>query len=326
MLKVLGIGNALVDVLIRLENDALLDKFSLPKGSMQLVDIGFVNQFSHEVKGVQKQFASGGSAANTIHGLANLGVETGFIGKIGKDNLGKIFYDDLVNSGIKPELLYSPTETGRAHTLISRDGERTFATYLGAAVEQSAEELNAALFSGFDYFHIEGYLVFNHGLLLKSAELAKQNKMTVSLDLASYNVVEANLDFLKGFVKDSVDILFANEEEAKAFTGKEPMNALHEISDMCKFAVVKIGDKGSLIKCDGKVYQVNIIPVQCIDTTGAGDLYAAGFLFGLIQDLPLDVCGKIGAVLSGHVIEVIGAKMDDTRWKMVKKMVDDMIR
>ena len=321
MLKIIGIGNALVDVLVKLENDSLLEVFSLPKGSMQLVDTDFVSRFTEITKNIDKQFASGGSAANTIHGLANLGIETGYIGKIGKDEFGDIFTDDLKKSKISPALFYSQTDTGCANTLISKDGERTFATYLGAAVELNANDLSIGLLDGYEYFHIEGYLVFNHDLLLKAAELAKQKKMIISLDLASYNVVEANLDFLKDFVKKYVDVLFANEEEAKAFTGKEPAEALNDIAEMCRIAVVKIGDKGSLIKSGTETHKVNIIPVKCIDTTGAGDLYASGFLYGLLKNLPLNKCGKIGAILSGNVIEEIGAKMDETRWEKIRKSV-----
>jgi len=322
MLKIIGIGNALVDVLIKLDNNNLLEKFSLPKGSMQLVDTDFVKRLTEATKNINKQLASGGSAANTIHGLANLGIDSAYIGKIGQDDFGKFFTDDLKNSNINPKLFFSKTETGQANTLISKDGERTFATYLGAAVELNANDLSMELLNGYNYFHIEGYLVFNHELLLKVAELAKQKKMIISLDLASYNVVEANLDFLKDFVKKYVDILFANEEEAKAFTGKEPVAALNEISEICHIAVVKIGDKGSLIKSENEMHKVNIIPVECIDTTGAGDLYASGFLYGLMKRLPLNKCGEIGAILSGNVIEVIGAKMEKKRWQKVNESVN----
>jgi len=321
MLKIIGIGNALVDVLIRMDDDSFLEKFSLPKGSMQLVDEEFVSRFSQALKNVEKQLASGGSAANTIYGLANLGIETAYIGKIGNDEFGKTFSDDLKKNKIQPLLSYSTTDTGCAHTLISKDGERTFATFLGAATEQQAGDINSDLLKSFGIFHIEGYLVFNHDLLIKAAEAAHANNITVSLDLASYNVVEANLDFLKDFVKNNVDILFANEEEAKAFTGKEPMDALNEIAEMCKIVVVKIGSKGSLIKTNGKTYTSGIIPVNCIDTTGAGDLYASGFLYGITKGLSPDKCGEIGAVLSGNVIEVIGAKMDETRWGKIKLAV-----
>ena len=324
MAKILGIGNALVDVLIRLENDQILQDFSLPKGSMQLVNTDIVNKISTATKDIPSTLASGGSAANTIHGLANLGVETGFIGTIGHDDFGNAFLNDLKQTNIEPKLFYSQQETGRANTLISADGERTFATFLGAAVELNGDDLTLDHFKDYDYLHIEGYLVFNHDLLIKAGKLAEQLGMTVSLDLASYNVVEANLEFLKEFVSTYVHIVFANEEEAKAFTGKQPEEALNDIAEMVDIAIVKVGDKGSFIQKGDEIFNVPIVPVNCIDTTGAGDLYAAGFLYGFVNDFELNDCGYLGAILSGNVIEVIGAKMNQERWTSIKEAIHEI--
>jgi len=321
MAKVLGIGNALVDILIRLENEELLKELNLVKGSMQLVDKDFKNLVFSKTKLLKKTQASGGSAANTIHGLASLGVDTAYIGKIGHDELGDFFMNDLKNDHITPLLKYSDTETGVASTLISPDSERTFGTYLGAAVEVSAEDLEDSLFAGSKFFHIEGYLVFNKALVESALKMAKSKNMTVSLDLASFNVVEANLDFLKDITKKYVDVVFANEEEAKSFTGKAPEEALKEIATMCNIAVVKIGKNGSLIKQGNETYSVGAISAKVIDTTGAGDLYAAGFIYGLTKGLSLAQCGHVGALLAGKVIEVVGAKIPDTTWDEIKKGV-----
>ena len=136
----------------------------------------------------------------------------------------------------------------------------------------------------------------------------------VSLDLASYNVVEANKDFLHDIIEKYVDIVFANEEEAKAFTGKDPHEALHEIGGKCHIAVVKTGKEGSMIKQGDDIHNIGIIAVTPIDTTGAGDLYAAGFLYGLANDKSLPECGRIAALLAGNVIEFMGSKMSEERW------------
>lgn len=325
MEKVLGMGNALVDIMISLDSDDFLKKYNLPKGSMQLVDIDLSGKVLDGAKNLRKQQTSGGSAANTIHGLARLGVGTAFIGKVGEDEMGSFFSADMQNSKIKPELLKSKTESGRAMALISPDSERTFATYLGAAVELNAEDLTPEMFEGYKYFHIEGYLVQNHSLLQKAVEQAKQKNIIISLDLASYNVVEANLDFLKTITNNYIDIVFANEEEAKTFTGKEPKEALDEIALMCDIAVVKVGKNGSYIKQGENIYEVGPIDAIKIDTTGAGDLYAAGFLYGLLNNLSLDKCGKTGTVLAGNIIEVIGAKMEKERWNKIKKLVKTII-
>jgi sugar/nucleoside kinase (ribokinase family) len=230
----------------------------------------------------------------------------------------------MEGNNIKPILLSSETPSGKAMALVSKDGERTFATYLGAAVELNANELKSEFFSNFDIFHIEGYLVYNHELMIKAAELAKQNGLTISLDLASYNVVEDNFEFLKSYIKQYVDIVFANEEEAKAFTKMEPEDALHNISEYCDIAIVKIGSKGSLIKKGGIVYKAGIIKANMIDTTGAGDSYAAGFIYGLINGYDLDKCGNIGAILSGKVIEFIGAKPDEKTWSEIKQLISEL--
>jgi sugar/nucleoside kinase (ribokinase family) len=319
--KVLGIGNALVDIMTKLPDDSILAKFSLKKGSMQLSERDFAETINKATEQYEKFQSSGGSAANAIHGLASLGAATGYIGKVGNDAFGEFFSNDMKANSINPIMLKSKTDTGRAIALISPDSERTFATYLGAAVELSENDLSAEQFKGYQYLHIEGYLVFNHALMNKAAQLAKENNMKVSLDMASFNVVEANLAFLKEYVRNYVDIIFANEEEAKAYTGKEPEDALHEIADQCQIAVVKIGSKGSLVKNNGQVYRIEPFKANSIDTTGAGDLYASGFLFGLVNKMPIEKCGRIGSLCASKVIEVIGSKMKSETWEYIKKNI-----
>ena len=324
MKKILGIGNALVDMLIRIEDEKTLDQLNLPKGSMQLVNKEQSDEILANLIDFPRSLAAGGSAANTIHGLGMLGVQAGYIGVIGRDELGDFFKQDLCDAGVEPYLIRSNTETGRAITLITPDSERTFATYLGAAIELSVsniQDLGSSIFSSFGYLHVEGYLVQNHDLIRAAVELAKVNGLLVSLDLASYNVVEANLEFLTDIVTRHVDILFANEEEAQVFTGHEPEKALHHISQFCEVVVVKIGESGSLVKSQEVVSEIGIIPVDPVDTTGAGDLYASGFLYGHSLGWPLEKCGEAGALLAGNIIEEIGAKMSEARWGDVKKKV-----
>ena len=205
--KVLGIGNALVDIMTKLPNDETLDKFSLRKGSMQLSERDFADKINNETINFEKSQSSGGSAANTIHGLASLGAPAGYIGKVGKDEFGEFFSNDMKANGIEPFMLKSNTDTGRAIALVSPDSERTFATYLGAAVELSDSDLTSEQFKNYKYLHIEGYLVLNHALMIKAAELAKANNMKISIDMASFNVVEDNLEFLKEYVKNNGDII-----------------------------------------------------------------------------------------------------------------------
>ncbi|MBN2484643.1 MAG: adenosine kinase [Bacteroidales bacterium] len=314
MKKVLGLGNALVDLLIQMQDDTLIQQLNLPKGSMTLIDEVTAGNISKLIADKKITKASGGSAANTIHGIARLGVTCGYIGKVNNDELGHFFKTDMQNAGINTFLFNGQAGTGRANTFISTDSERTFATYLGAAVELTANELDPAVFAQYDIFHLEGYLVYNTDLIEQALQLARKNNMLVSLDLASYNVVADKIEFLKKIIPQYVDLVFANEEEAKAYTGKSPEEALDIISNECKIAVVKIGKNGSLIKSNGKTHKVGIVKTNALDTTGAGDQYAAGFIYGLNLNLPFDKCGQLGALLAGKVIEKYGARIYEQDW------------
>lgn len=325
MKKILGMGNALTDILLRIENDEVLAKLNLPKGSMQLVDGGKSKEITTLLSEISPKMATGGSASNTINGITRLGAAAGFVGKIGKDEVGEFFRNDMLNNGVVPHLLYSETPSGQCTVLVSADGERTLCTFLGAACELDAKDLTPEMFVGFDIFHIEGYLVQNHELIRTAVKMAKEAGLQVSVDLASYNVVEENLNFLNEIIRDYIDIVFANEEEARAFTGKEPEQALIHIADHCDIAVVKIGKEGSFIKSGSESVLVKPRLANCIDTTGAGDLYAAGFLYGLANGYSLDICGKIGSLVSGNVVEVLGAKMTDEVWKQIHTDIQKII-
>ncbi len=321
MSKVLGVGNALVDILTQLENDQLLEILQLPKGSMQLVDESAAQKVVDATSGYQQEKASGGSAANTIHGLATLGIDTGFVGKVGDDDLGAFFRNDMSDHTIMPHITFGSQPTGKANALISPDSERTFATYLGSAVELSSDDLSDEMFKNYKYLHVEGYLVLNQDLIETAFKIAKRNGLITCIDLASFNVVEDNLEFLTKLVNDYVDIVFANEEEAKAYTGTEGRDALDILAENVNIAVLKLGKSGSMIKRGDEVVQVGVIDVKAIDTTGAGDLYAAGFIYGLINGFSLEKCGRIGAILSGHVIEKVGPKMDENTWTQIKSEI-----
>jgi len=324
MKKVLGMGNALVDILVKINDDVILEKFDLPKGSMQLVDKEKSQQLIQALSHLKYDVASGGSAANTINGLANLDIPCGYIGKIHEDSFGGIFTKDMTQKGIEAILFNGIQDTGIATTLISTDSQRTFATYLGAAVELTPEDLKEDYFKGYDYFHIEGYLVQNHELIETAVKHAKKCGLKVSIDMASYNVVEGNLAFLTKLVSEYVDIVFANEEESKSFTGKNPEEALLHIAEMCEIAVVKVGAKGSMVKTKSERVHCKAIPANPVDTTGAGDLFASGFLYGMAHNLSLEQCAKLGSLLAGNVIEVIGPKMDENRWSRIRSGVAEI--
>jgi sugar/nucleoside kinase (ribokinase family) len=326
MKRILGIGNALVDVMTLINDDKILEKFSLPKGSMQLVDGRKSEMVKSATGNLKRTLTSGGSAANTIHGLAMLGAYTGFIGSIGKDETGNIFEKDMQEAGVHTMLLRRDSVTGTAVALISRDSERTFATHLGAALELNAEDLNPALFDGYDILYFEGYLIINMPLVETACRIAKKNNMKIAIDLASYNVVEANLDRFKKIVEEYVDIVFANEDEARVFTELIPDKALNQISDNCEIAIVKIGVEGSWLKKGEEIIKVSSLPVKCKDTTGAGDLYASGFLYGVATGLDLEKCGILGSLVAGKVIEIVGARMGKEKFDEIKKSIKKIIK
>ncbi len=324
MKRVIGIGNALTDMLVNLKTDSVLERFELAKGSMSLVDTKLQTEISKSVAGLPYSLSLGGSAGNTIRAMAQLGCDTGFIGKVGADTTGDFFIQALENLGIEPIVFRGTERSGKCVSLISADGERTMVTHLGAALELSAPEIDPTIFDGYDCLYIEGYLVQNHELIRTAAQTAKACGLQVAIDLASFNVVAENLEFLRSLIRDYVDIVFANEDEAKTFTCEaEPLNALQSISEMTGLAIVKIGMKGALIKRGDEVVHVGIMAAaKRVDTTGAGDFYAAGFLAGMCDGLSLRQCGTIGAITAGKVIEVVGTTFGEAAWNDIHRLVN----
>jgi sugar/nucleoside kinase (ribokinase family) len=206
--------------------------------------------------------------------------------------------------------------------MVSPDSERTFATHLGAAIELEPADITADMFEGYTHFYIEGYMVQHHELIRHAVELAADKNMDIILDLGSFNVVEDNLEFLHFLVKDYATVVFANADEAFVYSkGKTAEEALNERAKDCWVAVVKTGREGSLIQNSKQVFRIPAPKVNCIDTTGAGDLYAAGFLYGMLNGVNLLLCGEIASILAGRVIEIIGARIPDETWTEIKESV-----
>lgn len=326
MKRILGIGNALVDIMTLIESDFILTEFKLPKGSMQLVDSKKSEQIKEATKIFPRTWSSGGSAANTIHGLAMLGAETGFIGSIGKDTTGDFFENEMKKAGVTTFLVRRDLATGTAIALITSDSERTFATHLGAAVDLTAKDLDPVMFDNFDILYLEGYLISDFQFVETACRFAKEKGLTVALDLASYNIVETYLESYKIIVNSYVDILFANEHESKQLTGQDPEKALPMLSDMADIVILKTGASGSLVKNKDELVRINAFPVECIDTTGAGDLYASGFLYGYANNLNIQNCGMIGSLLAAKVIEIVGARIENEKFVEIREEINHIIR
>lgn len=320
MKKVLGMGNALTDVLYQIE-EPNLKELGLQKGSMNLISMEQARQIQLRFATSRMHMVAGGSACNTINAIASLGGKTAFISKIGTAGVGNFYRDDLIKNGVKPMLLTSEDKmSGCSIVLITPDGERTFATYLGAAMELSPDDIDREAFQGYDIFHIEGYLVQNHALIEKAIRLAKEAGCKVSLDLASYNVVNENREFLQALVCNYVDIIFANEDEAFAFTGEKAENAISTLAGQCEIAAVKVGKHGSLVRQGDRQYQIGAVCTHSIDTTGAGDLYAGGFLYAMSEGFDLRRSAEIGTIAAGRVCEVIGTKLSEDTWEEIRRI------
>lgn len=318
---IMGVGSALVDILLQ-ETDEFLAETGGQKGGMTLVDAKKIDEIlSRSSK--KPAIVPGGSSCNTIIGIGRLGGRASFLGKRGNDDLGILFENELKKNNVTPVLKISSSPTGRVLSVITPDAQRTMFTHLGASSEAKPEEMTPERFKEAYLVHIEGYLLFNPELITATIKAAKTAGARISLDLASYTVVEASKDILKGIVKNYVDIILANEDEARAYTGlSDEMEALKSLSKEAEIAVVKVGKRGSHIAYKDKIHSIGIKGSgYALDTTGAGDLWASGFLFGLAQGMTIEECGKLGSACGFEVCQITGASIPDKGWERIKKML-----
>lgn len=311
MKRILGVGNSLTDILVRTQDDRLIQMLGYQKGSMNLIDQDKMHEIESLLTPESIQIRSGGSAANTIHALSTLGIPCSYIGKTGNDETGRHFVRQLSQVGVDViDIPAGSAPSGRCYVFISPDGERTFATYLGSALELCAQDVKAAHFSTCDLVHVEGYLLQNPKLIRRVFSLAKENGKSISLDLASYNVVLANLEVIKSLCSQYVGILFANEEEGKAFAGTENEEAiLDNMAAASAISILKLGERGARVLDGDGVLSIDAVPADVRDTTGAGDIFAAGFLAAYAHNQSRSVSLQWGAQLAAEIIAVIGARL-----------------
>lgn len=319
---IVGVGSALVDILAH-EDDDFLKKTGGAKGGMTLVDKEFIESTLSTITG-SPSIVPGGSACNTLVGIGRLGGKARFIGKCGSGAYGNLFKSDLLKQNVEPALLFSNSPTGRVLSIITPDAQRSMFTYLGAAADTQPDEINSQSFKDAAVVHVEGYLISNEALIRSTLEKAKMSGAAVSLDLASFNVVEESKAQLTELVDKYVDILIANEDEAFAFTGqKDETKALKALGEKAELAVLKVGARGSYIIYNNIIVRAEAVAVgTVVDTTGAGDLWASGFLYGLINGYELGKCGKLGSICGAEVCNVIGANIPEKRWEQIRKMVE----
>jgi sugar/nucleoside kinase (ribokinase family) len=312
LLDVVGIGNAIVDVLAKADDDLLI-KQGLTKGAMTLVD-GARAMALYDVMGPAVE-VSGGSAANTIAGLASLGGHGGFIGKIGNDDLGGIFRHDIRANNVTFETpcAKSATPTARCLIFVTPDAQRTMNTYLGACIELGPEDVDPGLIAHTKVTYLEGYLwdpPAAKAAFLKAAKLAHDAGRKVALSLSDAFCVERHRAEFRDLVLNHVDILFANEAEICALWQAVTFDqALQATRGHCEVAALTRSARGSVILMGEEVHVIDAQPVaQVVDTTGAGDLYAAGFLYGYTGGRAPYDCGRIAAIAAAEVISHFGAR------------------
>jgi sugar/nucleoside kinase (ribokinase family) len=317
---IVGIGSALVDILAH-EDEGFLAKTGAVKGGMLLVNKEFIEDTLSQTTG-EPTIVPGGSACNTIVGVGKLGGNARFVGKCGKGKMGQFFKSTLEKHNVEPALFTSFLPTGRVLSIITPDAQRSMFTYLGASSETLPTELSDGCFRNAAIVHIEGYLVFNTDLILAAMRTAKEAGARVSLDLASFTIVKESKELLERIISEYVDILIANEDEALALTGyKDEMDAIAALSAKAEISILKIGKRGSIIADGDKIIKIRSMGEgHAVDTTGAGDLWASGFLFGLVNGYSLERCGQLGSACGYEVCQVVGATIPEDGWQRIKQL------
>lgn len=317
--KIIGVGSPIVDTVTQVD-ESFIEQINGAKGGMVYVETDTIENLLGKAPNEAIK-SPGGSAGNTLFALARMGNQAAFIGKTGNCENG-IFYRKSFQAlgGDSTRFKIGSVPNGQCLSLVTPDGERTMRTHLGAAMTLLPEEISAVDFDGYEHAHIEGYLLFNEALMRSVLIAAKEAGCTISLDLASFEVVQASQAILPQILKDFVDIVFANEEEGHAFTekGGDYSNMALDLAQYCQVAVVKVGAHGSYVASGSNVQKAEaVVAKQVIDTTGAGDLWAAGFLHGWAQKMELLECAKIGSILGAAVVEQHGSALPQAVWESI---------
>jgi sugar/nucleoside kinase (ribokinase family) len=309
-IDVLGLCNSLMDILVQVD-DAFVQRQELIKGVFNPVDEQRMLEVYQEIARKNPQTVPGGCISNAIGALALLGANSAFCGQVGKDDMGDRYHAHLKNEGVHPLLSRVAGTTGCAITLITPDSQRTFAVHLG--VSPLLKDISEEHVKNAKILYLSGYALEPLELsstAFKALEYARKHHVKVALDVADPYLIYRIHKRILEVIADYVDICFANETEAQALFGTTPINALNSLSKLCDIAVVKNGVHGSFVKAGGDLYHADIFKVKAIDTTGAGDVYSAGFLYGLLKGYPLDRCARLGAYCASLIVQKIGARLD----------------
>ena len=309
---VYGVGNSLVDIQARVD-DRFLERIDFPKGIMTLVDEAAQRRVLEKLADQPTNRCAGGSAANTIMGVVDFGGKGAYAGKTGRDEIGEFFLRDMRQRGVSIEVPPTPGQSGTCVVLITDDAQRTMLTNLGVSATLSPDDINEAEVRQAKYVYIEGYLFTNEGpraAALKAIELAKKNNVKVAFTVSDPFLIGLFRDRFWQLIEEDVDLLFCNEEEARALTGKDdPIECAQIIHKHCENVALTLGKNGSLLMHQGEVIPVEGVPVVAIDTTGAGDMYAAGILYGITNGLTWKQSGHLASHAAARIVSQLGARL-----------------
>ncbi len=324
-IDLVGIGNAIVDIITNID-DEFLERNFLKKGSMNLINLENSDKILKDCK-IIKQI-SGGSAANTVVSLANLGNNVEFIGRIKNDKFGNFFSKDIKESGAIFNSKYAETRESSAHSiiLITPDAQRTMCTYLGASTEFEPNNINYESIKRSKYLYLEGYLWDSElakQAFIKAAKIAKESNTKIILSLSDSFCVDRHRESFLNLINDYVDILFCNEEEIKSlFKSTDLEQCKTVIKSLCEISAITLGEEGSLIVNKNKTELIKpFLFGKAIDTTGAGDIFAGGVIHGLINNLSLNECGQIGSICAGHIVTQIGSRSNINLTKLISENI-----
>jgi len=310
---ILGVGNALVDIQARV-TDNVLDTLGFTKGIMTLVDEPTQQSVLSAVDGQPLHQCAGGSAANTIMGVADFGGTAAYVGKVGNDALGRFCLQDMRQLGVTIEVPPSDAgQTGTCVVLITEDAQRTLLTHLGVSSMLGPDDIHEDEIRQAVYVYIEGYLFTADGpraAALKAIDLAKKNGIKVALSVSDPFLIDLCRDEFWDLIKGPVDLLFCNLEEGRSLTGKsDPIECARAIHRHASNVALTLGANGSIIMHDGQVYPIEGVRTTAIDTTGAGDMYAAGVLYGITNGLSWQQAGHLGSHAAARIVAQLGARL-----------------
>ncbi len=320
-LDIYGIGNPLIDVVVDAE-EADLTALGLDKGIMRLVDLDERSMILERVKERRIGYSCGGSAPNTLIFLSALGIKTALAGKIGKDEFGDRYRENLPTENMHNQLVTGDTATGSSVILVTPDSERTMNTYLGANREFSNDDVDLDVVNTAEFFYFTGYMWdtdHQKNAVLKALKSFKERKKTIAFDLADPFAVTRYHDDFRDLISEHINVVFANREEAKLMFGTESAeDAVAALSEICELAVVKDGASGSFVKRKGgNMERIHVRTVEAIDTTGAGDMFAAGFLYGHLSGMSDREAGICASYLASRIVETWGAQFVPDKRRVV---------